>query len=91
MAKWIIPSVFVALGIVVFGAGAFYGVITVGVPTPHAPPEVAAREARDFDLSGNIMDCGILLAGLGMVSLAVVAVLSWTRRDPVILKMPKTL
>jgi hypothetical protein len=80
MAKWITPPLIIALGLGALGMGAFYGVITVGVPTPHASPAVAAQEARDSNLSGIIALCGILLAGLGTIGLVVVAIYSLAQR-----------
>ena len=80
MAKWLIPALLIATGACLFGGGLVYGVVTVGVPTQDATPEVAAREARDVGRSGVLMAAGLVTGAVGMAMLAVVAVVWAARR-----------
>lgn len=74
MTKWLIPAAVIAGGGCLFAGGILYGVVTVGVPAPDAPPAVAAQEDRDVNRSGSAMAAGMALSALGGVSLAGVAV-----------------
>lgn len=78
--KWLIPTFACGAGLITFVAGLMYGVITVGVPTPDAPPAVAAREVRDADLGFAVAAAGMLLMAAGTVGLVAVAVVRLVRR-----------
>ena len=68
------PVAVIAGGGCLFAGGFLYGVVTVGVPAPDAPPAIAAQEDRDVSRSGSAMAVGLAVSALGAVSLAVVAV-----------------
>jgi hypothetical protein len=80
VVKWLIPTLACAAGVSVFAVGLLYGVFTVGVPTPDAPPSVAAREARDVALAGAGMAAGLFLLASGLVGLVLVAIAYLARR-----------
>ena len=78
--KWLIPIIACAVGGFVFAVGLLYGVFTVGVPTPDAPPSVAAQESRDVALAGAGMAAGLGLLASGLAGLLGVAVTHLARR-----------
>lgn len=79
MVKWLIPATVIAIvaGGGLFAVGMLYGVLTVGVPTPDAPPAVAARENRDVARSGVVMATGLAVAAIGALGLAIVVIARW--------------
>lgn len=80
MVKWLIPTVLVVAGVCVFAAGLAYGVVMVGVPTPDAPPPVAAREARDTYVAEILMATGAVVSAVGVASVISIGIIQAIRR-----------
>jgi len=79
--KWLIPVLLIVVGVFIFVGGLVYGVVTVGVPSHDAPPEVAARENRDMYRADVMLVSGLGIGILGLGSLLIVALvpLAWSR------------
>ena len=56
-----------AIGALVTFLGLFYGVLTVGIPSPDAAPEVQQRERFHFGISKFLMILGICLLVFGLI------------------------
>jgi len=84
VVKWLNPVVVLVAGGCLSASGLFYGIFTVGVPTPDATPAVAAQERRDTDRAGVAVLAGLGVSAVGGAGLAVLAVMrlaGWREPD----------
>jgi hypothetical protein len=74
--RWWPPLILFVIATVVAIAGLGYGVVMVGVPTPHATSAIAATEARSVDISMWVTLVGVVL---GVAAVIWLGVLVWIR------------
>ena len=79
-SHWAIPLLVCILGTVVLCGGFLYGAISVGVPTPNAPPAIAAREARDLWIADVVFLVGLSVLVVGIVLFGWVALVRRAHR-----------
>lgn len=72
--KWLIPSMAFRIGVFLFAAGIFYYAITVGVPGPDIPDDLAASDARNSRHTDCLMLSGIAMMGLAIAWLCVLGI-----------------